>query len=53
MLLHGERDGMVPASHSRRLAARIPGAELRLTPHDGHISVLAHAPAALDWLLAR
>lgn len=53
LLLHGERDGMVPASHSRWLAARIPGAELRLTPDDGHISVLAHAPAALDWLLAR
>jgi pimeloyl-ACP methyl ester carboxylesterase len=53
LLLHGERDGMVPASHSRWLASRIPGAELRLTPEDGHISVLNHAPAAIDWLLAR
>jgi pimeloyl-ACP methyl ester carboxylesterase len=53
LLLHGERDGMVPASHSRWLASRIPGAELRLTPDDGHISVLNHAPAAIDWLLAR
>ena len=53
LLLHGERDGMVPASHSRWLASRIPGAELRLSPDDGHISVLNHADAALDWLLAR
>ncbi|MFI6100568.1 alpha/beta fold hydrolase [Lentzea sp. NPDC051213] len=53
LLLHGERDGVVPASHSRWLASRIPGAELRVTPGDGHISVLDHAPAALDWLLAR
>jgi len=53
LLLHGEQDGIVPASHSRWLASRIPGAELRLTPDDGHISVLNHAPAALDWLLAR
>lgn len=42
---------MVPASHSRWLAVRIPGAELWLTPDDGHISVLNHFQAALDWLL--
>ena len=52
LLLHGDRDGINPPSHSRWLAARIPGAELRLTPGDGHISVLDHAQAALDWLLA-
>ncbi|MCP2201497.1 Pimeloyl-ACP methyl ester carboxylesterase [Lentzea flava] len=53
LLLHGERDGTAPAAHSRWLASRIPGAELRLTADDGHISVLNHAPAALDWLLSR
>jgi pimeloyl-ACP methyl ester carboxylesterase len=52
LLLHGERDGINPPSHSRWLASRIPGAELRLTPGDGHISVLGHAGSALDWLLA-
>lgn len=51
LLLHGERDGIVPASHARWLASRIPGAELRLTSNDGHISVLDHAPDALEWLL--
>ncbi|MDX8029673.1 alpha/beta hydrolase [Lentzea sp. BCCO 10_0856] len=53
LLLHGDRDGINPPSHSQWLASRIPGAELRLTPGDGHISVLDHADAALDWLLAR
>lgn len=50
LLSHGERDRMVPASHSAWLARRCPSAELRLHPGDGHISVLNHAEAALDWL---
>ncbi|WP_318307027.1 alpha/beta fold hydrolase [Amycolatopsis solani] len=50
LLVHGEDDRMVPAAHSRWLAARCPRAELRLTPGDGHISVLDHAAAALTWL---
>lgn len=53
LLLHGDRDGINPPSHSRWLASRIPGAELRITPGDGHISVLDHASDGLDWLLAR
>jgi pimeloyl-ACP methyl ester carboxylesterase len=53
LLLHGDRDGINPPSHSQWLASRIPGAELRLTPGDGHISVLDHAESAVDWLLAR
>ncbi|MFD9705720.1 alpha/beta fold hydrolase [Lentzea sp. NPDC059081] len=51
LLLHGDRDGINPPAHSRWLASRIPGAELRVTPGDGHISVLDHADDALDWLL--
>ncbi|RSD21407.1 alpha/beta fold hydrolase [Amycolatopsis eburnea] len=50
LLVHGEDDRMVPAAHSRWLAARCPRAELRLTPGDGHLSVLDHAAAALTWL---
>ncbi|HEU4349276.1 MAG TPA: alpha/beta hydrolase [Actinoplanes sp.] len=53
LLLHGTGDRMVPSTHSEWLAARIPGAELRLVPGAGHISVLADAPAALEWLTAR
>jgi pimeloyl-ACP methyl ester carboxylesterase len=51
LLVHGGRDRMVPSSHSEWLAQRIPSAELRLSPDDGHISVLDSAgAAALGWL---
>jgi pimeloyl-ACP methyl ester carboxylesterase len=53
LLLHGADDRMVPWAHSAWLAARIPSAELRLLPGEGHISVLRHAGAALDWLRSR
>ena len=53
LILHGGSDRMVPSTHGEWLAAHCPGAELRLPPDDGHITVLDHAPAALEWLSAR
>jgi pimeloyl-ACP methyl ester carboxylesterase len=53
LLIHGGEDPVVPASHSRWLAARCPGAELRVTSGDGHVSVLDAAGDALSWLLDR
>ena len=50
MLLHGGRDRIVPVSHSRWLERHCLAADLRVFPDDGHISVLAGAPAALGWL---
>ncbi|TDV52449.1 alpha/beta fold hydrolase [Actinophytocola oryzae] len=50
LLMHGTGDRMVPASHSRWLAERCPTAELWTRPDEGHISVLRHAEATLDWL---
>jgi pimeloyl-ACP methyl ester carboxylesterase len=50
LLQHGKDDRMVPASHSEWLARHCPSAELRLYQGEGHISVLNHAPEALDWL---
>jgi pimeloyl-ACP methyl ester carboxylesterase len=50
LLLHGDADRVVPASHSEWLARHIPGAELRICPGDGHISVLREAAAAVTWL---
>ena len=52
LLMHGGRDRMVPSSHSEWLAGAIPSAELRVSPDDGHISVLSSASAALEWLRA-
>jgi pimeloyl-ACP methyl ester carboxylesterase len=53
LLVHGEQDRMVPSSHGRWLAARVPGAELWLRPDDGHISVLHSAEDALGWLATK
>lgn len=50
LLLHGELDRIAPCSHARWLADHCPDAELRLFPGDGHISVLTHAEAALEWI---
>jgi len=50
LLLHGDEDRVVPSSHGRWLAGHIPSAELRLAPHDGHVSVLDRVTEALDWL---
>ncbi|MER8186889.1 alpha/beta hydrolase [Kitasatospora sp. NPDC094015] len=53
ILLHGGRDRVVPASHSAWLARRCPGAELRLSPEQGHISILEEAADALAELRER
>lgn len=53
LLVHGAQDRVVPASHSAWFAERIPAAELRRYPDDGHISVLEHAEEALAWLRER
>ncbi|MFJ6673740.1 alpha/beta fold hydrolase [Actinosynnema sp. NPDC091369] len=53
LLLHGGRDRVVPSSHAEWLAGRCPAAELRLSPDDGHLSIVTSAPSALEWLRAR
>jgi len=53
LLLHGGEDRVIPSSHVAWLASHIPTSELRLSPGDGHISVLNGAEAALAWLRER
>lgn len=54
LLLHGGRDRIIPSSHSEWLSRRCRSAELRLSPKDGHISILASGgAAALRWLRER
>jgi pimeloyl-ACP methyl ester carboxylesterase len=50
LVLHGDRDRVVPSSHGEWLARRIPSAQLRLCRGDGHISVLNSGDAAMEWL---
>ena len=50
LLLHGEADRIVPVRHAPWLREALPRAELRISPDDGHISILDQGAAALDWL---
>jgi pimeloyl-ACP methyl ester carboxylesterase len=51
-LWHGELDVLAPATHSQRLAERIPGAWLELVPGAGHLLVDLW-PGACTWLAGR
>jgi pimeloyl-ACP methyl ester carboxylesterase len=45
IVVHGDDDQLVPVAHSRHTASLIPGAELRLLPGVGHLSLVDHLPA--------
>lgn len=51
LLVQGERDRVVPASHARAMLPQLMRGELWIRPRDGHIAVLDASPVALDWLL--
>ena len=53
LIMHGAQDKLVPYAHAGWLAARCHGAESRIVPDAGHITVLDSAPEALTWLAAR
>lgn len=50
LVLHGGVDRIVPPAHARHLARVIRGADLRLDPDAGHISVVSGAADALVWI---
>jgi pimeloyl-ACP methyl ester carboxylesterase len=50
-LWQGEQDQLIPAGHARWLAETIPGAELRLSADDGHLSIIyGRDREAIAWL---
>jgi pimeloyl-ACP methyl ester carboxylesterase len=52
LLVHGGEDAMVPRSHFAWLAANVAGAEERLDPAHGHLSLSESGiPGVHDWLL--
>jgi pimeloyl-ACP methyl ester carboxylesterase len=53
LLVHGDRDRVVPSSHGEWLARHCHSAELWLRPEDGHISVLLSGEEAMKWLRER
>ncbi|MFI5696207.1 alpha/beta fold hydrolase [Kribbella sp. NPDC051586] len=50
LLLHGTADRIIPCTHGHWLAANLPTAELDLHEGLSHISILAHAEPALEWI---
>ncbi|HET6287194.1 MAG TPA: alpha/beta hydrolase [Amycolatopsis sp.] len=53
LLLHGGADRIAPLAHGEWLAGQCAAAHLRTLPEEGHISVLRHGEAALEWLTER
>lgn len=51
LLMHGDGDMFVPATHARALGAAVPQAEQWVSPADGHFSILRRCDAALEWLV--
>ncbi|MFC7877273.1 alpha/beta fold hydrolase [Isoptericola sp. NPDC057391] len=49
LVVQGGADRVVPRHHADLLVDALPAAELWLRPRDGHVSVLAALPVALDW----
>ena len=52
-LWHGADDNFAPASHSRWLAGRIPGAQVRVQRHTAHFGAVEVLPEILAWLTPR
>jgi pimeloyl-ACP methyl ester carboxylesterase len=53
LLVQGDSDRIVPPSHAVWQHQHIRGSELQMRAGDGHVSVLAAYPDALDWALSR
>ena len=50
----GEQDKFVPFGHGKWLSGQIPGVDSRLTPDDGHLTLIeSHLAAIHAWLLER
>lgn len=52
LLAQGGEDRIIPPSHATLLLENCHDGELWFRPGDGHISILAACPLALDWLRA-
>jgi pimeloyl-ACP methyl ester carboxylesterase len=51
LVVHGAEDHLVPIAHSEHTAALIPGAELRVLPDVGHLSLIDQLPRLVTELV--
>jgi pimeloyl-ACP methyl ester carboxylesterase len=51
-LFYGDADNIVPLRHGEHMAARLPNAELRVRPGEGHLGGLGASTEVFDSLLA-
>jgi pimeloyl-ACP methyl ester carboxylesterase len=52
LLMHGEHDRFIPASHGRWLAARIPRVDARISGDDAHLTLsIRRIPEVHEWLM--
>lgn len=52
LVIHGERDGLVPIQRARDLAAQLPDAELVVLPDAGHVPTLTRPFAVTEAIMA-
>ena len=50
LILVGDHDKMTPADHSREMVEHVPGAELVVLPHAGHLVMLEYHDVVTDHL---
>ena len=53
IVAHGEDDQLVPVAHSRHTAALITGAEMRIIPGVGHLSLVGEFPVLATEIIRR
>ena len=53
LVAHGDQDTVVPLAHATHTASLVPGADLRVLPDLGHVTVLWELPALLTELRDR
>ncbi len=51
-LLYGDADNIVPVEHGQHMAERLPSAELRIRPGEGHLGGLGASEEIFDDLLS-